>query len=60
MIIRCTLLHSEAPVEDIAVIKRDGKLFVDAFDGSGENVITAEQPISESGRARKLLIKTFF
>ena len=57
--LNCTLRHSEAPVEDIAVIKRDGKLFVDAFDGSGENVVTAEQPISESGRARKLLIKLF-
>ena len=35
------------------MIKRDGKLFVDAFDGTGENIVTAEQPISESGRARK-------
>lgn len=43
---------AEAPVEEIAVIKRDGKLYVDAFDGTGENVVTAEQP-SESGRARK-------
>ncbi|KAJ7382594.1 FAD-dependent oxidoreductase domain-containing protein 2 [Desmophyllum pertusum] len=40
----------EAPVEEIAVIKRDGKLFVDAFDGTGENIVTVEQP-SESGRA---------
>jgi len=40
----------EAPVEEMAVIKRDGKLYVDAFDGTGENVVTAEQP-SESGRA---------
>ena len=37
----------------MAVIKRDGKLFVDAFDGTGENIVTADQPISESGRARK-------
>ncbi|XP_022795419.1 FAD-dependent oxidoreductase domain-containing protein 2-like [Stylophora pistillata] len=41
----------EAPIEEMAVIKRDGKLFVDAFDGSGENIVTADQPISESGRA---------
>ena len=39
-------------MEEIAVIKRDGKLYVDAFDGTGENIVTAEQP-SESGRARK-------
>lgn len=45
--------HSEAPIEEMAVIKRDGKLFVDAFDGTGENIVTADQPISESGRARK-------
>ena len=37
----------------MAVIKRDGKLFVDAFDGTGENIVTADQPISESGRARQ-------
>lgn len=37
----------------MAVIKRDGKLFVDAFDGTGENIVTADEPISESGRARK-------
>lgn len=43
---------TEAPVEEIAVIKKDGKLFVDAFDGTGENIVTAEQPFSESGRAR--------
>lgn len=41
----------EAPIEEMAVIKRDGKLFVDAFDGTGENIVTADQPISESGRA---------
>ena len=40
-------------MEEIAVIKKDGKLYVDAFDGSGENVVTPEQPFSESGRARK-------
>ena len=39
-------------MEEIAVIKRDGKLYVDAFDGSGENIVTTQQP-SESGRARK-------
>lgn len=44
----------EAPIEEIAVIKKDGKLFVDAFDGSGENVVTTDLPISESGQARKL------
>lgn len=41
----------EAPIEEIAVIKKDGKLFVDAFDGSGENVVTTDLPISESGQA---------
>ena len=44
---------TEAPIEEIAVIKKDGKLFVDAFDGTGENIVTAEDPISEAGRARK-------
>lgn len=39
-------------MEEMAVIKRDGKLYVDAFDGTGENIVTAEHP-SESGRARK-------
>ena len=46
--------YTEAPIEEIAVIKKDGKLHVDAFDGSGENIVTTEQPISESGKARKL------
>lgn len=41
----------EAPIEEIAVIKKDGKLHVDAFDGSGENIVSTEQPISESGKA---------
>lgn len=41
----------EAPIEEIAVIEKDGKLFVDAFDGSGENVVTTDLPISESGQA---------
>ena len=37
------------------MIKRDdGKLYVDAFDGSGENVVTADQPVSASGKARKI------
>lgn len=36
------------------MIKRDdGKFYVDAFDGTGENIVTAEQPFAESGRARK-------
>lgn len=39
-------------MEEMAVIKKDGKLYVDAFDGTGENIVTTEQP-SESGRARK-------
>ena len=39
-------------MEEIAVIKRDGKLYVDAFDGTGENIVTPEQ-LSESGRARE-------
>ena len=54
--------YTEAPIEEIAVIKKDGKLHVDAFDGSGENVVTTEQPISESGKARKLkfLVLTLF
>ena len=48
------IFYTEAPIEEIAVIKKDGKLHVDAFDGSGENIVTTEQPISESGKARKL------
>ena len=54
--------YTEAPIEEIAVIKKDGKLHVDAFDGSGENIVTTEQPISESGKARKLkfLLSTLF
>ena len=47
-------LFTEAPIEEIAVVKKNGKLYVDAFDGSGENIVTADQPISESGTARKL------
>ncbi|XP_015768238.1 PREDICTED: FAD-dependent oxidoreductase domain-containing protein 2-like [Acropora digitifera] len=41
----------EAPLEEIAVVKKDGKLYVDALDGSGENIVTTDQPISESGNA---------
>ncbi|XP_068672051.1 FAD-dependent oxidoreductase domain-containing protein 2-like [Montipora foliosa] len=41
----------EAPIEEIAVIKRDGKLYVDAFDGTGENVVTPDQPVSDNGNA---------
>ena len=48
-------LFTEAPIEEIAVIKKNGKLYVDALDGSGENIVTTDQPISESGNARKLL-----
>ena len=49
-----TFLFAEAPIEEIAVIKRDGKLYVDAFDGTGENVVTPDQPVSDNGNARKL------
>ena len=50
----CNMLYrKEAPIEEIAVIKKDGKLFVDVNDGSGENVATEEEPVPEAGRARK-------
>ena len=48
------MFRAEAPIEEIAVVKKDGKLYVDAFDGTGENVVNAHEATSESGRARKL------
>ena len=32
---------TEAPVEEISVVKRDGKLYADAFDDHGRNAVLA-------------------
>ena len=39
-------------MEEMAVIKRDGRLYVNFLDETGKNIFTAKQP-SEIGSARK-------
>lgn len=44
----------------MVVIKRDGKLFVDVFDGIGENIVIVDQLILESGRVCKGGLQFYF